>query len=43
MANLLTILRIILAFIAIEFLFSGHPALAISAIFITLFVIFLTD
>ncbi len=41
MANLLTILRMILAFIAIEFLFSGHPAFAISSVFITLFVIIL--
>ena len=41
MANLLTILRMILAVIAIEFLFTGRPDLAISAVFITLFVIVL--
>ena len=41
MANLLTILRMILAVIAIEFLFSGHPALAISAVVLTLIVIVL--
>ena len=41
MANLLTILRMILAILAIEFLFTGRPDLAISSIFITLFVIIL--
>ncbi len=41
MANLLTILRMILAVIAIEFLFTGSPALSITAIFLTLFVIVL--
>ncbi len=41
MANLLTILRMILAVIAIEFIFSGNPALVISSIFLTLFVIVL--
>ena len=41
MANLLTILRMLLAVLAIEFLFSGKPELAVSAIFITLFVIIL--
>ena len=41
MANLLTILRMILAVLAIEFLFTGRPDLAISAVFITLFVIVL--
>ena len=41
MANLLTILRMILAVLAIEFLFTGRPDFAVSAIFITLFVIVL--
>ncbi len=41
MANLLTILRIILCIIAIEFLFSGRPELALAAFFITLIVIIL--
>lgn len=41
MANLLTILRMILAFIAIEFIYSGKPDLVISAVFITLLVIVL--
>ena len=41
MANLLTILRMILAFIAIIFIVSGHPALCVASIFITLFVIVL--
>lgn len=41
MANLLTILRMILAVIAIEFLFTGNPALSIGAIFLTLLVIIL--
>ncbi len=39
MANLLTILRMLLAIVAIEFLFTGKPDLAIAAAFITLFVI----
>lgn len=41
MANLLTILRMILAVLAIEFIFTGKPDLAVSAVFITLFVIVL--
>lgn len=41
MANLLTIFRMLLAVIAIEFLFTGRPDLSVSAIFITLFVIIL--
>ena len=41
MANLLTILRMLLAVIAIEFLFTGKPDLSVSAVFITLFVIIL--
>ena len=41
MANLLTILRMILAVIAIEFIFSGRPDFAIGSIFLTLFVIIL--
>ena len=41
MANLLTILRMILAVVAIEFLFSGRPDLAIASVFLTLFVIIL--
>ena len=41
MANLLTILRMILAVIAIEFIFSGRPDFAIASIFLTLFVIVL--
>ena len=41
MANLLTILRMILCVIAIEFIFSGRPELAIASIFLTLFVIVL--
>lgn len=41
MANLLTILRMILAVVAIEFLFTGRPDLAIASVFITLFVIIL--
>ncbi len=41
MANLLTILRMILAVLAIEFLFTGNPSLCISSVFITLFVIIL--
>lgn len=41
MANLLTILRMILAIVAIEFLFSGRPDFAIASAFLTLFVIIL--
>lgn len=41
MANLLTILRMILCILAIEFIFSGKPDLAVAAVFITLFVIIL--
>lgn len=41
MANLLTILRMILAILAIEFLFSGRPELAVSSLILTLFVIVL--
>ena len=41
MANLLTILRMILCVIAIEFIFSGRPDLVLSSVFITLFVIVL--
>ena len=41
MANLLTIFRMILAVIAIEFLFTGSPGLSIAAAFLTLFVIIL--
>ena len=41
MANLLTILRMILAVLAIELLFTGRPDFAVSAVFITLFVIVL--
>ena len=41
MANLLTIIRMILCVIAIEFIFSGRPDLVISSFFITLFVIIL--
>ena len=41
MANLLTILRMILAVLAIEFLFTGNPSLCITAVFLTLFVIVL--
>jgi CDP-diacylglycerol--glycerol-3-phosphate 3-phosphatidyltransferase len=41
MANLLTILRIILCILAIEFIFSGRPELAFSAFLLTLFVIVL--
>ena len=41
MANLLTILRMILAVIAIEFLFTGKPEFACASIIITLFVIVL--
>lgn len=41
MANLLTILRMILAVLAIEFLFTGNPSLCITSIFLTLFVIIL--
>ena len=41
MANLLTILRMILAVLAIEFLFTGHPCYYIAALFLTLLVIVL--
>lgn len=41
MANLLTILRMILAVIAVEFVFSGRPELCCSAVIITLIVIVL--
>ncbi|MCD7879960.1 MAG: CDP-alcohol phosphatidyltransferase family protein [Candidatus Gastranaerophilales bacterium] len=41
MANLLTILRMILAIVAIELLFTGRPDFCMSAILITLFVIIL--
>ena len=41
MANLLTILRMILAVIAIEFIFSGRPDLVIASVFLTLIVIVL--
>ncbi len=41
MANLLTILRMILSVIAIEFIFSGRPDFCITAFFVTLFVIVL--
>ena len=41
MANLLTILRMILCVIAVEFLFTGRPDLAVAAVFMTLFVIIL--
>lgn len=41
MANLLTILRMILCVIAAEYLFSGRPEFALTALFITFFVILL--
>ena len=41
MANLLTILRILLSIFAIELLFSGNPAFSVSAFILTLFVIML--
>ncbi len=41
MANLLTILRMLLCILAIEFIFSGRPDLVVSALFLTLFVIVL--
>ena len=41
MANLLTILRMILAIIAIEFLFSGRPELTVASALLTVFVIIL--
>ena len=41
MANLLTILRMLLAVIAIEFLFSGRPELTISSALLTVIVIVL--
>lgn len=40
-ANLMTILRVLMAFLALIMLFSGNPAYAVSAAFITLFVIIL--
>lgn len=41
MANLLTILRMILCVIAVEFLFSGRPELALTSFFMTLIVVIL--
>lgn len=41
MANLLTIIRMLLAIIAVEFIFSGRPELSLAAFFITLIVIIL--
>ena len=41
MANLLTILRMILAVLAIEFLFTGNPSLCVTSVLLTLFVIVL--
>ena len=41
MANLLTILRVILCILAIEFIFSGRPDLVFTAFLLTLFVIVL--
>ncbi len=41
MANLLTILRMLLAVIAVEFIFTGKPEMCFSAVIITLFVIIL--
>ena len=41
MANLLTILRMILAVVAIELLFTGRPDFAITSVLLTLFVIIL--
>lgn len=41
MANLLTILRMLLAIIAIEFLFSGRPELSVASALLTVFVIIL--
>ena len=41
MANLLTILRVILCILAIEFIFSGRPDLVFAAFFMTIFVIVL--
>ena len=41
MANLLTILRMILAVLAIEFLFTGNPSLCVTSVILTLFVIVL--
>lgn len=40
-ANLMTILRVLMAFLALIMLFSGNPAYALSAAFLTLFVIIL--
>lgn len=41
MANLLTILRMILAVLAVELLFSGNPSFCVTALFLTLIVIIL--
>ena len=41
MANLLTILRMILAILAIELIFTGNPGYCITAFFLTLIVIVL--
>lgn len=41
MANLLTIIRMILCVLAIEFIFSGRPDLVVASIFMTLFVVVL--
>lgn len=41
MANLLTILRMLLAIIAVEFIFTGRPEMCFSALFITVIVIVL--
>ena len=41
MANLLTILRMIMCVIAVEFLFTGRPELAVTAFFMTLIIIIL--
>lgn len=41
MANMLTIIRMLLAIIAVEFIFSGRPEMCISALFLTVLVIVL--
>ena len=41
MANLLTILRMILAILTVEFLFTGNPSFCITALFLTFLVIIL--
>ena len=41
MANLLTILRVLLSIVAVEYIFSGRPDLCISALFISIFGIIL--